>query len=185
MPLSRSSHGRIVTAILLGALSVVAGCNAILGLDEKERAVADGSDADPTDAPSSTGDAADLLDGAERDGATSDPEGDCGALDAGVTFYASCVPHVTSASVCNEYGTTDGLHVSADGLATQKSACSKLKGTWSDGPCDRTGAVFGCRTGDPDAACTTLSISWYYPPVTTAYIDSGLCSPSIGTVVFP
>lgn len=181
------SRGRIVTAILVGALWVVAGCNAILGLDEKERGVADGSDADGTDAPSAPADATDV-DGDDVDAATRDRDAGCFAVDGGApTFYGSCVPHVTAAStICNEYGTMGGLRVGADGVATQKSACSKLNGTWTDGPCDRGGAVFGCRSAeDSDAACASVSTTWYYPPLTTAYIDAGGCPSSRGTVIFP
>lgn len=191
MPLSRRSHGRIVTATLVGALYLLAGCNAILGLEEKEQEVANGSAGDGTDAPSANRDAADPLDGDDIDAATGHPDGGCRADGAApdaatATFYASCVPHVTAASVlCNEYGTTGGLAVTADGLTIQKAACSNLKGTWSDAPCNRAGAVFGCRNVDDNgSACVNLSISWYYPPATLSLMDAG-CPASLGTVVFP
>ena len=98
------------------------------------------------------------------------------------TFYGSCVP---SKVICNENGYTGGLGVSAFQLQLQKDNCAALKGTWTDGPCSRTGAVFGCKSmGQSGYVCETVDISWYYPPATVAD-EATSCPASVGTIVLP
>jgi hypothetical protein len=128
-------------------------------------------------------------DGASSDGGASNDDAGCSALGpvpdgAPRTFYGSCVPHLTPGEgICNAYGYTGNLGATALSVQIQKNVCSSLKGTWTDGPCDLDGAVFGCESLDNSGfVCETLSVTWFYPPHTTADEDSGC---PLGTVIPP
>ena len=121
-----------------------------------------------------------------------DPDGGCTALGpvpdgAPQTFYGSCVPHLTPTSViCNQYGYTGNLGVTPQTVASQKATCTtNLKGTWTDGPCNKTGTVSGCQTlDDTGHVCENVAVTWYYPPATVADVEAG-CPASVGTVIPP
>ena len=102
------------------------------------------------------------------------------------TIYGSCVPHIVPGSTtCNEYGTS-GPYPNIDASKSQsKSICtdSSLKGTWSDSPCSRTGAICGCQTVTAFGnICSYVTTSWFFPPATSAD-----CKPNCptGTVIAP
>jgi hypothetical protein len=61
-----------------------------------------------------------------------------------------------------------------------KSCGTAAHGTWSTGPCDKTGTVGGCET-NANGAC---ALQWSFAPVTTADLQSG-CVGSSMTFVAP
>jgi hypothetical protein len=95
-------------------------------------------------------------------------------------LFAGCGP--SAASDANGSCDTRSLNQAcedyagpADVVATYKTACTK--GTWKDGPCDRTGSVGGCQ--DPTGASLKLTITnWFFAPSTTAMVMAGCTSPA-------
>ncbi len=158
-----------------------------------------GGEGGASDGGGTGSDGSSSIDSGKRDGSTADTgSSDTGTPDSGEdsgcsalgdvpdgaprTFYGSCV---VNASMCNAYGYTGDLGVTALSIQIQKTTCANLSGTWADAGCNLTGAVFGCEHESSGGyVCATLAISWFYPPRTVADEDAA-CPAGTGTVVLP
>ncbi len=197
--------------LVASALVGLAGCSGLLGLDPKADTPSDagaaeggaarddgaaaadeGGDARPRSQDGGVAIGVDAdRDAVATDAGALDPDGGCSATGpvpdgASRTFYGSCVPHLTpNQGLCNAYGYTGALGATPTAIQIQKNVCATQKGTWTDGPCNLTGAVFGCENVSSSGfVCETISISWFYAPHTVAD-EASFCPPSVGTVVLP
>lgn len=79
-------------------------------------------------------------------------------------------------------GSLPGKFTAASNVAVRsreisRSVCTgSLAGKWSDGPCDRAGAKFGCRSAG--------STSWFYAPFTADQANAN-CPATLGVIVTP
>ena len=82
----------------------------------------------------------------KKDAATADAPVDAGGCHAAT---ASCTNNAEGFLLCTDYAYAD--------VTTFEAECTAGNNTWATAPCDRTGAVQGCRVIQP-AGCTT---TWY------------------------
>jgi hypothetical protein len=107
--------------------------------------------------------------------------------DAAPKIYGSCVIGSSSEMFCDEAagGLTDEVDASASYIKSQICTGPPLNGTWSDGPCSRANAVFGCETVRlVGQMCTSAGTMWFYAP-TFATRDESVECPVPGKVVLP
>jgi hypothetical protein len=68
--------------------------------------------------------------------------------------------------------------------ASVSSSCLGSHGSFSAAPCDRRGAVGGCRAVASNGTETVVGTTWLFPPYTAADVTN-LCGLEHGTVIAP
>ena len=171
------------SSILLATLCVMSACGEATPVEDAGGPSDGGAgDAGPSDGGAGDGGVGDggvsdggVSDGGVNDGGPSDGgSSDGGVSDGGTPSQGSCDSR-PAMTVCTEH--VSGYDVSL--LSILESTCTSMGGTWSSGPCPRTGAVGGCLL----SGGTATDIQWVYSGDASFHMSN--CASGGGTWITP